>query len=597
MSNQRLRMIDHNNQLDNPGFGIENKLNNNDINIIVLRGIPSSPGISYGYAFVIEPETVVIPSHIIDKTKINDELEKFESARNELISEYYLALRKVQFESKNIHAVIETNILIISDSVLSNGIRRRIESGYSAESSIIQEFDTQKQYLQEANDYLLRERALELDNIKERIIEILRKKQLNRNISPGNLVVSKYVSPTDVVNFKDSKISAIITELGGISSHSSILARAYQIPEIIGVKNATELIKQNDFIIADGYKGLVFVNPDKQTLSDYERLKSKEKAYRKRLGKLISLPSETKDKQRIFLKTNINVEDDLETTLLLSTDGIGLVRSEILLNNLDKFPGEDEQYQWYKHIAEQVYPNPVTFRVFDVGSDKKAPGMPYKETNPALGFRGIRFLLHRIDLLKAQFRAILLASATKNVLVMLPMITGVKEIIRSREIFEECKRELKSEERLFDNNCPFGVMIETPAAAIQSYVFSKYADFFSIGTNDLTQYTLAADRTNELVSDVYDSFHPAVLKLIKMTIDAARDAHIPVSICGELAGHLAATSVLIGMGITELSVSPSSYLELKKRTREINVTKAVKLANEILKCRTHDEVRRLLTLN
>jgi phosphotransferase system enzyme I (PtsI) len=574
----------------------ENKIDNN-IRSMVLRGIPSSPGISFGSAFVIEPETVVIPTDIIDKTKINDELEKFESAKNELISEYYLALRKVQFESKNIHAVIETNILIISDSYLINGIRRRIESGYSAESSIIQEFDMQKQYLQDSNDFLLRERALELDNIKERIIEILRKKQLNRNISPGKLVVSKYVSPTDVVNFRDSKISAIITELGGISSHSSILARAYQIPEIIGVKNATFLIKENDFIIADGYKGLVIINPDSETLAEYERLKSKEKAYRKRLGKLISLPSETKDKHRIYLKTNINVQGDLENTLLLSTDGIGLVRTEILLNNLDKFPDEADQNLWYKNIAEQIYPNPVTFRVFDVGSDKEAPGMPYKESNPALGFRGIRFLLLRTDLLMSQFRAILLASATKNVSVMLPMITGVNEIIKSKQIFEECKKQLKAEGKLFDNNCPFGVMIETPAAAIQSHVFANYADFFSIGTNDLTQYTLAADRTNELVSDVYDSFHPAVLKLIKMTIDAAKVAGIPVSICGELAGHLAATSILIGMGVTELSVSPSSYLELKKRTREIKYSDAVKYADEILRCKTHDEVRKLLTLN
>ncbi|MCX7735073.1 MAG: phosphoenolpyruvate--protein phosphotransferase [Candidatus Kapabacteria bacterium] len=576
---------------------VDDNHNENYTNNSIFRGIPSSPGIAYGYAFVIKPETVVIPTETIEKSKINEELEKFESAKNELISEYYLALRKVQFESKNIHAVIETNILIISDPYLINGIKKRIQSCYTAESSIIQEFDAQKQNLQNSNDFLLRERAIELDNIKERIIEILRKKKIKRDILPGKLVVSKYVTPTDVVNFRDSKISAIITELGGISSHSSILARAYQIPEIIGVKNATEVIKENDFIIADGYKGLVIINPDKETLNEYEILKSKEKAYRKRLGKLISLPSETKDKHRIFLKTNINVQGDLETTLLLSTDGIGLVRTEILLSNMDKFPDEEEQYQWYKHIAEQIYPNPVTFRVFDIGSDKEAPGMPHKETNPALGFRGIRFLLYRKDILKTQFRAILLASETRNVSVMLPMITSVKEIIKSREIFEECKNQLKDEGKIFDNNCPFGVMIETPAAAIQSKVFSNYANFFSIGTNDLTQYTLAADRTNELVSDVFDSFHPAVLKLIKMTIDAAREANIPVSICGELAGHLAATSILIGMGVTELSVSPTSFLELKKRTREIKFSEAVKFADEILKCQTHDEVRKLLALN
>lgn len=569
---------------------------NNDIitEQIYLTGIPSSPGRAYGNAFVIYPEKVVIPSEVIDQTKISEELDKFESAKNELLTEYYYALTKVKNESKNVYAVIETNILIISDSYLLNGIKRRIEKGYSAESSIIQEFDSQKHYLQNSRDLLLRERAIELDNIKERIIEILRKKQINRSISPGMLVISKYVSPTDIINFKESKIAAIVTELGGISSHSSILARTFQIPEIIGVKNATDLIRNNDFVIADGYKGVVIVNPDRQTILEYEKLKTKEKAYRKRLGKLISLPTETKDGQRILLKTNINVQTDLDTTLMLSTDGVGLVRTEILLRGLDGFPGEEEQFEWYKKVAEQIYPNPVIFRVFDVGSDKEAPGMPYKESNPSLGFRGIRFLLHRKDIFKSQLRAILRSSITKNVALMIPMITGAKEILSSINLINECKNELQNEGKLFDDNCPLGIMIETPAAAMQSSVFARYADFFSIGTNDLTQYTLAADRTNELVSEIYDSFHPAVLKFIKITVDSAKSANIPVSICGELAGHLSATSILIGMGVSELSVSPSSFLELKKRIREIRYSEAVSSAEKILNCQTHDEVRNLL---
>lgn len=540
-------------------------------NNIILKGIASSPGIEQGKAALIIPEPIVIPSIKIEQERIDEEINRFEFAVKSLVDEFTDILNRMKDDKTNVSAIIETNILYLQDPYIQEGIINRIKDRYSAESAVIQEFDNQRIFFKSTKDALLRERATELDQIKERLLSALKNKCLVYNFPEGTIIVAQSVLPAEVLRFNVLKIGGIITEVGGITSHSSILARTFGIPEIIDVKNALSLIKNNDNLIIDGYNGFVVVNPDQNYLERYRTRKTAEEEHKKKLGDLIKLDSETKDGKKITLLANVDFPKDVEAAILVGAEGIGLVRTEHLVISNDKIPDEDEQFRFYNEIAERAYPKPVNLRIFDLGSDKYAEGLPKRETNPALGLRGMRFLLHRLDLLETQIKAILRASKNKNVSFMLPMVTTINEVIQVKEIIEKCKKELAEKNIDFDPNIPIGLMIETPAAAIMSDELAKHCSFFSIGTNDLTQYSLAVDRDNELVSEYFDAFNPAVIRLMEMIVESAHKNNISVSICGELAGHSAATKTLIDIGIDKLSVPPSLLLELKSRVRDIDL--------------------------
>ncbi len=561
-----------------------------------IKGIPSSPGLAMGNAIVIIPEIFEVSPKTTNPENIPDEIERFESALQEVVMEFHQILDKVKNQSKNVYAVLETNLMILTDLVFIDSVKSKIVAGYSVEGAIIREFDDQTKVLQNSKDNLLKDRAQELTQIKERLIAVLRKRNLHYALFPDSIVVAQSVLPADVVKFNESGVLGFITETGGISSHSSILARSFELPVVIGVKNATQLINEDSHIILDGYEGKITINPSERSIFLFKDSKRDEEQQKKQLGGLAKLTSETTDGRRIRLLSNVDFPDDVKKSILYGADGIGLIRTEHLIISKSAFMTEEEQYDWYRQVAERSYPNPVNFRVLDVGSDKYMEGMPKHENNPALGYRGIRFLLKRKDIFKTQIRAILRASADKNVKIMLPMVTLLEEVILSKEFIEECKLELDSEGISFDSNIPFGIMVETPSAAILSYEIAAYCDFFSIGTNDLTQYVLAADRDNEYVTDIYNAFNPAVLKLIKMTIDAAKQQKIGLSICGELAGHSASTGLLIGMGVEELSVSPSILLQLKKNIRDTSYEKSKLLAKSILACKTFEEIKIKLEL-
>ncbi len=540
-------------------------------NNIILKGIASSPGIEQGKAALIIPEPIVIPSIKIEQERIDEEINRFEFAVKSLVDEFTDILNRMKDDKTNVSAIIETNILYLQDPYIQDGIINRIKDRYSAESAVIQEFDNQRIFFKSTKDALLRERATELDQIKERLLSALKNKCLVYNFPEGTIIIAQSVLPAEVLRFNELKIGGIITEVGGITSHSSILARTFGIPEIIDVKNALSLIKNNDNLIIDGYNGFVVVNPDQNYLERYRTRKTAEEEHKKKLGDLIKLDSETKDGKKITLLANVDFPKDVEAAILVGAEGIGLVRTEHLVISNDKIPDEDEQFRFYNEIAERAYPKPVNLRIFDLGSDKYAEGLPKRETNPALGLRGMRFLLHRLDLLETQIKAILRASKNKNVSFMLPMVTTINEVIQVKEIIEKCKKELAEKNIDFDPNIPIGLMIETPAAAIMSDELAKHCSFFSIGTNDLTQYSLAVDRDNELVSEYFDAFNPAVIRLMEMIVESAHKNNISVSICGELAGHSAATKTLIDIGIDKLSVPPSLLLELKSRVRDIDL--------------------------
>jgi phosphotransferase system enzyme I (PtsI) len=563
----------------------------------MLKGIPSSPGMAMGPARTLVSDSVIAPDEKIKKSQIDEEISRLEAAINDVAEEYESVIDKIDPTIQNVAAILETNIMILRDPLMIDDIKHRIASAYGVESSVAYIFDMQKQFFLSAKDSILRERAFEIENIKERLLSSLRNQSVCYYVEAGDIVVAKSVTPSDLVHFKEVGAAGIITEVGGITAHCSILARSFEIPAIIGVANAVQSIPDGENLIVNGYAGWALVNPGKKAISTYQLKKAIEEEHRSRLGELKKLPSETKDGYKIKLMANIDIPKEVDNAVIVGAEGVGLVRSENLIMTLNHFPNEREQLAWYSQIADRSYPNTVTFRAFDIGSDKYSEGIPKHESNPALGFRGIRFLLQRTDIFTTQIKAILKASKNKNVRLMLPMITNVNEVIKSKELIEQCKVELIAEGAEFDTNMPVGIMIETPSAALMADNFAKYVQFFSIGSNDLTQYTVAADRTNELVLENFDSFHPAVLKLIKYTANAAKEAGISVSVCGEIAGHSAATSLLIGMGISELSVSPSILLELKSRVRDCSLIESQELANKALKCDLSSEIMDLASIH
>lgn len=558
----------------------------------ILKGIPSSSGLAIGKAYVIQPETIIIPKEKETNCNVEDELKRFESAVNTVIEELQHVLDKVELYQPNVTAVIETNIFILRDEILLDAITEQIKNGYSVESAVIQVFDAQALMLRNSKDSIIRERAIEFNHIKERLISALRNICVFYAIEKGSIVVAKSVTPSDIITFKEAGVAGIITEVGGISSHSSILSRSFEIPSVIGVNNATSIIENDSTLLIDGYAGWINIHPSEQAIEKFKAKKEKEEQHKAKLGALIKLPAITLDDKKINLLANVDMLEDVEYAAKVNADGIGLVRTENLIILQNHFPSENEQYEWYYKIAERAYPCPVTFRAFDIGSDKYTQGLPIQENNPALGFRGIRFLLQRQDLFKKQIRAVLRASKLKNVKFMLPMVSSVSEVIKSIAIINECKKSLDKKDIEYDKYVPLGIMIETPSAALIADKLAQYVDFFSIGTNDLTQYVLAADRTNELVTDIFDTFHPAVLRLIKHTIDSAKTKNIKIGICGEFAGHADATHLLIGMGIDDLSASPAVLLELKHRIRKSDHSSAKILAEDLINCETSDEVRK-----
>ncbi|MBU3741088.1 MAG: phosphoenolpyruvate--protein phosphotransferase [Candidatus Kapabacteria bacterium] len=561
----------------------------------VLKGIPASPGIAVGRAFVLSVESPTIRHERISPNEVDAELARFAIAIDVSTRELYKAVEIARTEKGTVTSIIESFIHIVNDPTITASIVDRIRHGYAAEWAVIAEYDTHKSLLYAARDAVMRERAQDLEHVKERLLAAMRNRQLSHESAAGAAVVAGSVTPQDMLFFRQNQTLGFVTEVGGINSHTCILARDLGIPAVIGVRNATTVIPTAAPMIVDGYSGVIIVYPTAETRAEYESKLHQAEEYRQRLGELRDQSSTTVDGVHVALLANIDTPDDVDTAMMQGCEGIGLVRTEVMLAQHGRYPSMEEQTSWYTDIAERAFPQPVTFRAFDVGSDKFREGIPHHEDNPALGLRGIRFLLYRPDIFAQQIFAVLRASAHRNVRFMLPMVSVYEELQQAKEIIEACRQALIAEGVDFDRAMPVGVMIETPAAALLADVFASETDFLSIGTNDLAQYALATDRTNELVADIFDASHPAVLRMIRMIVDAA-DAHgRTVSVCGELAGHAAATEMLVGLGIRELSVAPRLVLEVKQRVRATQYADARQLVEKLLRCTSTLGVHALLT--
>ncbi|MGQ9819994.1 MAG: phosphoenolpyruvate--protein phosphotransferase [Candidatus Kapaibacteriales bacterium] len=568
----------------------------------ILKGISSSIGFAKGKAFILNafynnnfsPSKNVNPEEEIDRfnTKIKGFLVEFDQLF-ESIENFPAELKSLLYPVKE----------ILSDPEVVAQIIEEIKNGSSVEKSVQLVFDTYIELLKKPQKSYSLKKAYEIELIKNRILELLNSGSFSLDIPKGAIIVATSITPEQLFIFKLKEISGIITEFSGLTAHTSILARSLKIPEIIGVSNATISIHTGDNLLLDAYQGTIIVEPDESEVAQFNRKIDQESQILVSLGSLASLPTKTKDSKKIALQVNINLLDDLSNPVVFYSDGIGLVRTEHLIGSVTHFIEvndyqtlEEEQFKKYYSVAQKMYPKEVIFRFFDYGADKSFGLIKHFEPNPMLGFRGIRYLLSNERLFRSQVRAFLRASVLKNVKIMLPMITTIDEIKEAVQIIKECLLEFINLNLDVDANIKVGVMIETPAAALISDYIAKYVDFFSIGTNDLTQYTIAADRENPKVVKYFDPFHPAVLKMMKITVESAKKNNKPVGICGELASHPSATKILIGLGLDSISVTPNSFLQVKKWISEIDYQQAEEIVNKILEMETFDDVRQYLAI-
>lgn len=440
-----------------------------------------------------------------------------------------------------------------------------------------------------SHEQYMNERANDIEDIKNRIIRNLQKKRWQSRITNDLIVVSDSLTPADAILLSRCNVKGFVTDHGGLTSHAAIVSRSLDIPAVVGTHNATKKIKDGDTIIVDGFHGYVLINPNEEQRQFFQTKADHLAELQKSLKELKDQPAETKDGKQITLLANVDVTGEIDLVITNGAKGIGLYRTEQILEELGEFPNESEQAKIYTNLATRIYPSPLTIRAFDIGGDK-FQFLSFTEPNPFLGLRGIRLLLENENLFKTQIRAVLQASTHKNILFMLPMISTISEIRKSMSIISACKEELKAEKIPFDRNMKIGIMIEVPSAAVMSFELASDVDFISIGTNDLIQYLMAVDRGNDLVSDLYQEFHPSVIRTLHHIIKETTRANKTVSICGEMAADTLAIPLLIGMGLPILSLSPTTIPYAKRIIRSISYQKAKILADECLACSTEKEI-------
>ena len=531
------------------------------------KGIAASKGYAIGKIFIKEDINIEVVEKSIDDTE--KEKERFKSALSNTREQLERIKDKAQKEvGAEKAAVFDSHIMLLDDPEFAGAVEMNIESNkVNSEKALQEVIDMYSSIFASMEDEYMRERGADIKDVGKRIMLNIMGKSVNSmdDLDKDTIIVAQDLTPSDTAQLDKDKVIAFLTNIGGRTSHSAIMARTLEIPAIVGMKDITEFVKHDDVVIVDGTEGVVIINPDKETIEKYEKSKESFLREKEELKKLINVETVTKGGKRVEVCGNIGKPQDVHQVLENGGEGVGLFRTEFLYMDRDNMPSEDEQFESYKYAVEKMEGKPVVIRTLDIGGDKKLPylEMP-EEMNPFLGYRAIRLCLDRKELFKVQLRALLRASAFGNLKIMFPMISSLSEFKAAKELLKECMNELKAEGKEFNENLETGIMVEIPAAAICADELAKHVDFFSIGTNDLIQYTLAADRMNEKISYLYDPMHPAVLRLIKMTIDAAHKEGKWCGMCGEMAGDENAIATLVEYGLDEYSMSASSILTAKK---------------------------------
>ena len=562
----------------------------------IIKGVGAAPGLNIGQAIWWRKEKPVIETRSISDT--DAEIEKLNQAI-EKAGEQIQELRTIaaQRMSEEEAAVFDAHLAFLDDPGFTGEMKNRIQSKKQNAESICQEVtDEMSQLMASLDDEYMQARADDIRDVGSRLLLILSgKKPFDPSLlQPGHVVIAEELTPSDTAQFPEG-ISGMVTERGSKTAHAAIMARTLGIPAVLGLGEQIKQIEDGDTIVLDGDQGTIQINPDKSAEETIRQQIEKQKEAREQALKEAKADAYTEDGKRIQVFANIGNLNDVKIALNSHAEGVGLFRTEFLYLENDHWPAEDEQYDAYAKVLKAFGDRPVVIRTLDIGGDKDLPyaELP-KEENPFLGHRAIRFCLSNPDIFKTQLRALLRASIHGNLWIMFPMIENLEEIRQAKELLNECKAELQKEGVSFAEKIPVGIMIEIPAAAINADLLAPEIDFMSIGTNDLTQYTLAADRGNEKVAHLYDAAHPAVLRLVKMTCDAAEKAGIVVGMCGELAGDTAMTEALVGLGLHELSMSAGTIPEVKQKVRQTNSEKAKELAAELLIQKDGDQVRRFI---
>ena len=563
-----------------------------------MKGLGVSPGIGIGKAFIIDKGQInIIKNYVNDAEKELDRLMiAFETAKEQLNELYISTIDELGEKEAQI---FKSHEMMLEDDTFISDVENRIkEEGINAEFALNETSNVYIEMFQNIEDEYLRERSEDIKDVMNRVIRILM--GITRvdfsHLEENSIIVAKDLTPSDTAQIDRTKVAAMITEMGGKTSHAAIIARIMGIPTVVGLNNIIDKIKAGDTVICDGRTGKVLINPNAKQLFHFNKKKNKEDEIKNELRNQIGLPSVTKDGFKVSLSANIGTPNDVDMVLENDAEGIGLFRSEFIFMNRDHQPTEDEQFEQYKEVLTKMGDKPVIIRTLDIGGDKNVPYIDIpKEMNPFLGYRAIRLCLGNVEVFRTQLRAILRASVYGNVKIMIPMISTMKELKDSKKILQQAKDELQKEGIKFKNDIEIGTMIEIPSAAIISDLLAKEVDFFSIGTNDLIQYTMAVDRMNSKLSYLYSQYHPALLRLIKGIIDNAHNAGIWVGMCGEAAGDPKLIPVLVGMGLDEFSMNAPSILRARYIVRNLNKEDMQKIARNTLDMENALEVEEYLS--
>ena len=565
----------------------------------LFEGIPASPGIAIGKVHLLNRDTPQIEERNLNEKEVQQEIERFknavEMAKRDLMSLKEEATEKLGEEAAKIFEVHQ--MLLDDQSIVDETIKQIATEKKNADLIFYHRMKHYQNALEALKNDVFKSRSLDIKDIKRRIIRNIQGNSRNylNKIVESRIIVTRELTPSDTVALDRRKILAFVTEFGGRTSHAAIMARSLEIPSVVGIEGITSIVKSDERIIVDGIRGKVLIGPSPETLEYYRQLQNEYYDYQKELSHIRELPSKTLDGKDIELSANLEFPDEIDSVISHGAKGIGLYRTEYLYLTQSSLPSEEAQYQEYKKVAESIFPQAVIIRTVDLGGDKnpKCIAIP-PENNPFLGWRAIRICLKEINIFKAQLRAILRASALGNIKIIFPMISSINELNKSLELLAEAKQELKQKGIPFDENLEIGAMIEVPGAAIVADIIATKVDFLSIGTNDLIQYTLAVDRGNERIAELFEPYHPAVLRLIRHVVSEGHRKDVWVGMCGEMAGDPLAILVLIGLGLDELSVSPIFLPKIKQIIRAVRYTECVEIAEQIMEMPTSKEIEHFI---
>ncbi len=567
----------------------------------ILHGIGVSEGIAIGHAHLADPAALEVVHYLIPKNQVAKEITRLNNAFAVVRKEFEALQQSVAqgHARAEFSAFLDLHLMILDDPMLSEATRSMIAQTHcNAEWALTQQMQELLTQFEAIEDAYLRERKSDVKQVVERVLKAMLGHPgylpVATKLTGDSILVAHDLSPADVMQYKQNQFIAFLTDLGSQTSHTAIVARSLNIPSIVALHHAHQLILENDWLIVDGIHGIIIVNPDKYVLDEYRLRQSQLGLERKKLQRLKSVAAVTLDGTRIDLYANIELPEDIAQVKESGATGIGLFRSEFLFLNRDDLPGEDEQFEAYRTVATKMHKLPVTIRTFDLGADKSLKGSKQVATNPALGLRAIRFSLTEPKMFHKQLRAILRASRYGNVRILVPMLSNVAEINQTLHYIEYAKQTLRDDKIQFDEHIKIGGMIEIPAAALCLETFMRKLDFLSIGTNDLIQYTLAVDRIDDTVAHLYDPFHPAILWLITHIIQSANRVKVPVSICGEMAGDKQFTRLLLGMGLQQFSMYPSQLLTVKNQILKSHLPDIIPLAQRIIKTDQPERMAMLL---